>query len=670
MTSTPTPPAFWYGRHSRRAVLRAMTAGLGGVALSGGLLPFTHSIALASSTYSPIPLPNPAQSGYAWVANHGLDGDAYQAEFDSLAGQGYRLLKLSGYSVNGQDFYASIWDMSPGPAWVGMHRVPGTDYQAQFDSLTSQGYRPVDISGYEKDGRDHYTAIFDQSSIGVWTASHGVAGADYQGVFDQNVANGFRPVRVSGFTVGGADYFASIWVGDDGTPWAASHGLDADAYQAEFDRRTGEGLRVTDISGYEWNGAPTYTVIFDGSTKPYWISHHNMSASEYQAAFDENGASGYTLIHVAGFGVGGEARYAAIWASDTDPTGGTVGRAEVDRLANDALTAAGVPGVSVAIAKDGNLVYAKGYGTADASTGEALTVKHRLRIASVSKPFTSATIMRLEEDGVLSRNDLVFGTNGWLGTDYGTKPYSSDVTAITIDHLLTHTGGGWTNDGNDPMYVNLDDTQDELISWVLDNRPLDNTPGTNYAYSNFGYCLLGRVIERATGQAYQQAVQNTVLGPCGISDMQIAGNTLADRAANEVVYDDTNAPAGWGDAYGIPVSRMDAHGGWIASATDLVRFLVRIDDFPNPPDILAAGTLDTMTTGTMANTSYGRGLALNTTFNGWGHDGGLAGTASFAWRLSDGFCYALIANGNGMDLDRLGRNMIDAVADWGTGTPL
>ncbi|MEJ7902192.1 MAG: hypothetical protein WKF63_10115, partial [Thermomicrobiales bacterium] len=64
-----------------------------------------------------------------------------------------------------------------------------------------------------------------------WSASHGVAGADYQGDFDTNAASGLRPLRVSGFAVGAADYVASIWVADDGTPWAAVHGLDVDAYQ-------------------------------------------------------------------------------------------------------------------------------------------------------------------------------------------------------------------------------------------------------------------------------------------------------------------------------------------------------------------------------------------------------------------------------------------------------
>lgn len=667
MTSDLTTPAFWYGRHSRRSLLRTMAAGLGAAGLAGGMVPLTQSIARASGTFSPVPLVNPAQSGYAWVANHGLDGDAYQREFDSLAGQGYRLIKLSGYSVNGRDFYASIWDMSPGAAWVGMHRVPGSDYQARFDDLTGQGFRPVDISGYEKDGRDHYAAIFEQTNIGGWSASHGVRGVDYQGVFDQNVANGLRPVRVSGFVAGGSDYVASIWVGDDGTPWAAMHGLDASSYQAEFDRWTGAGLRVVDISGYEWNGSPTYTAIFDGSTKPYWISHHNMSSSAYQAAFDENGASGYTLVHVAGFGVGGEARYAAIWASDNDPTGGTVGRADIDRIANDALAAAGVPGVSVAIAKDGRLVYAKGYGTADASTGEAMTVRHRARVASISKPITATAIVQLAEQGVLTLDDLVFGDNGWLGNDYGTKRYSSRLRAITIDHLLLHTSGGWGG-SDDTMFQHTEFDHDELITWTLDNHPPTSTPGTSFAYSNFGYCLLGRIIERATGQSYEQYLQGNLLAACGISDMQLAGDTLAERVANEVVYDGTNSTIG--QPYAIPVRRMDAHGGWIATATDLLRFVVRMDDLPDPADVVRADSLTTMMTGSTANTGYGRGWGIGGGGTAWGHTGQLGGTESVISRQRDGLCWAVIANGNGIDPDKLGRDMAYAITDWGTGTLL
>lgn len=87
--------------------------------------------------------------------------------------------------------------------------------------------------------------------------------------------------------------------------------------------------------------------------------------------------------------------------------------------------------------------------------------------------------------------------------------------------------------------------------------PGPRVPGQNWAYSNFGYCVLGRVIEKITSKPYDEYVQQSVLNPCGITTMQLAGNTQADRRADEVVY----YGQGEQDPYGMPVTRMDAFGG-------------------------------------------------------------------------------------------------------------
>jgi CubicO group peptidase (beta-lactamase class C family) len=671
-TNDLTTPKFWYGRGSRRQVLGVVVAGIGAAGFAGGMRLFSPSLARAGGFASPAPIANATQSGYAWAANHGLDGDAYQAEFDSLVSQGYRLLKISGYNVGGQDYYASIWDMSPGAAWAGVHRLSNADYQAKFNELTAQGYRPVDISGYELNGSDAYAAVFDMSPMPAWDARHAIAGADYQAQVDANIANGLKPLRVSGYTVGGADYFASIWITDDGSVgWAARHGLDNASYQAEFDNLTSQGFRPVDISGYEFNGSDYYTAVFDTSPKLDWVARHGLTSDEYQSEFDDNAATGYALTHVAGYGVAGEARYAAIWETDTPESGEDIDygtTTAVDQIAINAIAAANVPGVSVAIAKDGQLVYARAFGFADAGAGEQMTPDHRLRIASITKPITATTIVQLAESGTLALDDLVFGDNGWLGTTYGTKPYGNNLQAITINHLLTHTSGGWPNDGNDPMFQHTEFDHDQLITWALDNFPPANAPGTAYAYSNFGYCLLGRIIETATGQSYESYVQSTVLSQCGITDMQIAGDTLADRAPGEVVYDGTNSTVG--NPYGIPVRRMDSHGGWIATATDLLRFMVRMDANANPADIVSSASLTTMTTGTTANADYGQGWSLYVPENNWFHTGRLGGTESVLVHHSTGISYAVIANGNGLDPDKLGRDMAYAVDDWGAGTPL
>jgi CubicO group peptidase (beta-lactamase class C family) len=313
--------------------------------------------------------------------------------------------------------------------------------------------------------------------------------------------------------------------------------------------------------------------------------------------------------------------------------------AAFDDTVNAFMTKYAVPAVSIAVTHDDKLIYLKSYGQVDREAGQAATNQDLYRLASVSKPITSVAIMRLLEQGKLHLSDTVFGTSGILGADYGTLPYGPHITEITIDQLLHHTAGGWTNDANDPMFTNPAMTAAQLISWTLDNRPLRNAPGTAYAYSNFGYCVLGRVIEKVTGQGYEAAVKALVLAPIGVSDMTIAGNTLADRLPHEVKYYGQFGE----DPYAFNIHRMDAHGGWVATAKDLATLLVKVDGYPDKSDILQAATLATMTTPSTANANYACGWAVNAA-NNWSHIGSLPGTETEIIRSSTGWNFVMLVN--------------------------
>jgi Beta-lactamase len=129
--------------------------------------------------------------------------------------------------------------------------------------------------------------------------------------------------------------------------------------------------------------------------------------------------------------------------------------------------------------------------------------------------------------------------------------------------------------------------------------------------------------------------------------MQLAGNTRADRRPEEVTYYDQDGE----DPYGIPVARMDAHGGWLATAVDLMRFAVRVDGFPAPPDILSSASITTMTTkSTAEGTNYAKGWQVNSAGTWW-HDGVLQGSSSILVRTSDGFCWAALINTRRSGLD-------------------
>ncbi len=187
--------------------------------------------------------------------------------------------------------------------------------------------------------------------------------------------------------------------------------------------------------------------------------------------------------------------------------------------------------------------------------------------------------------------------------------------------------------------------QAKLISSTIENVPLTSQPGTQWIYSNFGYCILGRVIEQVTGQPYAAYVQANILAPCGITGMQIARNSERDRASNEVVYIGQYSE----DPYKINLTRMDSTAGWIASSTQLIQFLNHVAGAPNIPALLKPETIKAMTTPAPAypagDARYARGWMVSSNGTGsWWHNGSLPGSASLMVRNPDGSCSAAICN--------------------------
>jgi CubicO group peptidase (beta-lactamase class C family) len=304
-----------------------------------------------------------------------------------------------------------------------------------------------------------------------------------------------------------------------------------------------------------------------------------------------------------------------------------------------------VPAMSVALSKDGRFVYDRAGGMADRQHLMQAQQNTLFRIADVSQAITAVTIFSLIEAGKVNLTDRVFGSAGVLGTKYGKAPYKPYVTDITVDHLLTHTAGGWAAGDNDPMFHNNGWDQAKLITETIDNVPLTSQPGSQWAYSNFGYCLLGRVIEQVTGEPYETYVQANILAPCGITTMRIAQNSERHRAPDEVVYIGQYSE----DAYKINVNRMDSCAGWIASSTQLVQFLNHVAGAPGIPALLKPETIRIMTTPASAypqgDARYARGwMVANNGLGSWWHSGSLPGSTALMIRNPDSSCSAALCN--------------------------
>jgi uncharacterized protein (TIGR03437 family) len=293
------------------------------------------------------------------------------------------------------------------------------------------------------------------------------------------------------------------------------------------------------------------------------------------------------------------------------------------------------------------------------------------RIASLSKPVTSTAILKLVEQGKLKLEDRAFTILDQLRCSSGGIT-DARVVSITVQQLLHHTAGFDRSMTPDPMFQNSAAAQSlgmpgpvgcqEVIRWML-SRNLDFAPGARYAYSNFGYCILGRIIEKVSGMSYENYVRQEVLAPMGIQRMRLGKTQLAERQPGETLY---FMPAGAAQPLslfppytqrvpwpygGWAIESMDSHGGWIASAPDLVRFLNQLDGQRGAPFLsnstyLSFATRPLVPLPQTGVNFYGFGWSVNastarpTLF----HQGSLDGTSTYMVKYSTGLNYAVVLN--------------------------
>ncbi len=338
---------------------------------------------------------------------------------------------------------------------------------------------------------------------------------------------------------------------------------------------------------------------------------------------------------------------------------------------------------ALAITYRGRLVVARGYTWAKVDS-PAIEPTSLFRIASLSKPITSAAVLKLVEDKKLTLDDKVLGILPF-GPPEG-QSIDPNLQKVTILHLLQHLGG-WDRDKTfDPMFADrriskalrtpLPVTQADIITF-MNGQPLQCEPGTKCAYSNYGYCLLGRVIEQRTGVSYADYVNRAILSPLGIYGMQIGRSRSEDRAAAEVRYESDRERV-YG---GFNLENMDSHGGWLASAPQLARFASAFDDPCNCP-ILAAASIETMFAlpQTIAPEQYKAGEPYyacgwnvrdygNGRRNTW-HTGSLPGSYSFMARWANGIDCVALFNRRTSDvakIDGLLRKAAESVSSWPDG---
>lgn len=261
----------------------------------------------------------------------------------------------------------------------------------------------------------------------------------------------------------------------------------------------------------------------------------------------------------------------------------------VDAAVLTMMSRHGVPGAALAITKDGKLVYARGYGWGNLAAREPVQPDTPFGIASLSKTITAVAVLKLVEQGKLGLDDKAFKIINRIRPLPGGRP-DPRLQQITVRQLLNHSGGWDHLKSGDPvnwtteMQVRRGDrapvSPEYLIAFTM-NVPLDFDPGTDSKYSNFGYIVLGEVIEKVSGFSYEKFVRDKALSPAGLANIRLhpSGGRYFKNEAHRYL-------AGAGEEHELPAWQQkysDAAGGWTASAVDMVRFLAALDGSRGKP---------------------------------------------------------------------------------------
>jgi N-acyl-D-amino-acid deacylase len=259
-----------------------------------------------------------------------------------------------------------------------------------------------------------------------------------------------------------------------------------------------------------------------------------------------------------------------------------VGLDGIDRAVERVMREHEIPGASLAVARGGKLVLTRGYGWADREAREPVRPQTLFALASVSKCLTAATILKLVDTGRLDLEASAFGVLSGLSPLPGERE-DPRVPFITIRQLLIHAGGWDRRKSGDPngfsarvaarMNAPLPISPRQLARYML-GRPLDFDPGAESQYSNFGYIVLGLVIEKVTGRPYEEAVRATTLCAMELSRVVLDHERGRGYRAGEA---HRYGPRGALDREGGHLPITMASGGWLAAPTDMVRFLTALN---------------------------------------------------------------------------------------------
>ena len=574
-----------------------------GCALLGALsLTVAAGTAHAQDFYDP--------ESVAWKFRYGLSDAAYSAAWEEYKEDGYLPIDIEMDKAGST--YSGVWQKNTdGRDWVSWRRLSDEQFHAKWDEYRNKGYLPIDQDAEVIGGKLQYSLIMVENKEGLkWISNRNLTSEQFSANFAANKGK-YKPIDIDAIEVGGTMRYSIIWIEDKSNQaWVELRDMTPDTYGEKFEEYHKKGYRVADLDCYQRNGNLTYAAIWEKNTPGRaWAALRQMSAQALANNWKKYADQGMRVIdiEICPAKSGGATEYAAVWRQNDDRFD-WAHKNDIDKAVKTYQKKNGVPGMSVAVAENGKIVYARGFGHADIKNNKEAHAGTIYRAASVSKGITALLALRL-----LEKNEL--------DLDKKSRVYAPSLPAHhthTVRQLLQHKSGvrhyKGSNRGDVCPIPTTDTWKDSSTrqyktatqaATLFQNDPLMFTPNAKGCYSTHGYTIAAATLEGASNKSYTQLVGDELSKRLKLSTLQPEDISQSVSERSKIYSSETK------EVMPDIIAWKHAGGGLEVSVTDLAKLGMAVNN------------------GTAVKVATRKELWKGSSFS---HSGGQRGAASY-WRI-------------------------------------
>ena len=526
------------------------------------LLTLSFSTAGMITGKAEVPIPSPIldPNAVSWASVRNMTSSQFGTYFDQKSKDGYMVIDIEVDEIDGQQRVGAVWQKNlDGRGWAEYRNLSASEFQTTLSDLRSKGYRLIDQEAYQLAGNWNYAGVWIENKETLdWISYLDQTNTDFGTLFDRYSGAGYLMIDMDAYTTSAGIRYSAVWVkNSENLDWAEWRDMTSAEFGAKFEELKGK-YRMIDVESYTVNGTQYYAGIWvENKNLRGWAEWRDMSAKSFGNKWIELRDAGYRLINYEAYPTANGWRYAGVWRQNSSRPDWQL-KAQVDALLEQAASQYDVPGMSVAIAQNGQFLYLRGLGYADVDDGVIAESRTIYRLASISKAVGGVISMRLVEQGKL---DL----------DNSTRSYVPSLPVFHT-HTVRQTVSNRSGIGHYEDYPSVSGHYNTALAAAqqIEDVPLVYTPGAGYKYSTHAYTFLGAAMEAATSQSIGTIVESQITTPFGLNSLRVEDRSIPN-AKRATLYNTSNQEVSADD-----LSWKILGGGLESSAYDLARFGIRI----------------------------------------------------------------------------------------------